>query len=144
MSEGDVSYGLYQWIQAANTLVVDFDQGPRDGERWSVRMRQVDAYQPTGPHKFEGQGALEQVQDYFYNKLPDVKVTELGVDQWGRLVGEIVRQDYPLNLGDQLLADGYGTSSLESRSGDTVTLHWDDRRYGRGQPYDLHVDTTRP
>lgn len=125
MAQGDVSHGVIVTIVGGSTLRVDFDSGPRSGERWLVRSRQAAGPGPRGQQLWWGQGAIAVVVQWAQPSLGGFDLTELGEDQYGRLIGDCARDGDGVLLSTFLLGAGVAVSTTEAGGPPIVTVTHD-------------------
>jgi endonuclease YncB( thermonuclease family) len=144
MADGDQSDGEVVTILSGDTYRVAFSSGPRAGTTWVVRDAGIDTAERTGALGFEGQGAVVRVQELIAPDARQVRVTEKGLDQFGRIVAQVETIPSGTNISVVLKSEGWGPGSDDTIVGDTLFMSFDPRRVGDGFGGDLVVDLTQP
>ena len=144
MADGDVSVGTVNRWPRVDNLVVAFDGGHLAGQTWRVRCFRMDGYERSGPFKWINQAGADWADAWWQGAGGRASVVERGVDQWGRLVGEVRADGPPLDYELAAIAEGYAFSQSATVDGDTYVLSSDPRLAGYGDGADLRVDRLRP
>jgi len=144
MSIGDESTGSVDWIINADSLRVTFDSGPRAGTSWRVQDSIARAALRSGVGRWIGQSAVEVVDAAGFGLGGIVRLTEFGLDQYGRLVGTIESLDLGDDLGSVLQVEGYTTSPVFVTVGSTTTINWPTLGPGVVRTTPIIVDRSKP
>lgn len=112
MADGDISRGTVASVTNGDTIKVTWTTGPRIGETWSVRDTACDAFETTGDNRYLGQAAKQAAAAWLPTPPGLVEVYERGEDQYGRIVGLILRVSDFASLGDHLIAEGLATTLI--------------------------------
>lgn len=144
MADGDLS----QFGPAINingdTVTAEITSGPGAGQVWRIRDVLIDLHEREGADRFLGQGDLLALRAWLDEWGPPYELLQLGVDQFGRLVGDIRAINDASNWSVVAANQGRGQIGTISRSGSTGRVSFPQRRPGTGFGGDLVVDLTRP
>ncbi len=144
MAFGDVATGQVLRILNGDTLVVQVFSGPGAGgvQVWRDSTRDVE--ERFGPWKFIGQSAIGVARDFVESGGGIVNIDQVGVDQFGRVVGAVGNDDRPGGFGAALGDEGFGSAMSAAGSPPEVTISSDPRFDGDSGSGPLVVDTTLP
>lgn len=128
-----------------DTLTAVLITGPGSVATWRLRDGLIDLHEREGDAKFAGQGDLLAFRAWLEAAGTETfEMLQLGVDQFGRLVGDIRYHDDASNWSVVAAGQGRGQIGSISFDGSTATVTFPERRPGAGFGGPLIVDTTRP
>lgn len=144
MAYNAISEGEVVWVKSGNTVVVDIDTGANAGERWVVRDDFLDAWQIRGDQKPLGQGAREALSGLVAANGGRVWILQDGLDQFGRLVGDLRDSENGTNWSVAMNNQGQGEIGNFDDQGAVVVISWPERRSGTQLRTPLTVDKSVP
>jgi hypothetical protein len=144
MADLDTSVGTIVDLTSMDSMRVRFVSGPRAGSTWACRLWSRDGHEPRGPHRWQAQSDLAWLQGEGWGVGDSVTVTEMGMDQYGRLVGDVVHDATGQHLGAILATAGRGVPTTHVLVGTTHYISSSPRLAGFGEAETLVVDGTLP
>lgn len=127
----------------ADTWVMDVLSGAGAG-RWVVRDGNIDLPEYSGDELWLAQGDEARFREWFAALPAQPVLRQYGVDQYGRLVGDLRSDGDVENWSRTCRDEGRGSYLEEEPTGGIWVTSFQPRRPGAGFADQLIVDTTQP
>lgn len=142
MANGDITPVSVDLILQGDTWVITVQSGPGAG-RWVARDGNIDLDERSGTGLFLAQGDITRLREWL-DQSAGLVIEQYGVDQYGRLVGDLRYGTGVSNWSELCQVEGRGTYSSSLPSGDPWLTDWSPRRVGSGFGDQLTVTTSQP